>query len=153
MGMSLPLKTSKQFLNLIEVSERLPGEFPHLRTTVLAQMALESGWGTSDLAKNHLNYAGMKWREIMNRYAVPVSYAAHDGRTRYCKFNSNLDFWNGYWHRLDAMSAYDGWRDHTATGDDFIAFIGPIWVGLTEAARNQEYVQKVRDVRARNFGS
>lgn len=150
--LSLPLKTSKQFTDLIDVTGEHPCEFPHLRETVLAQMALESGYGTSDLAKQHLNFAGMKWREIMSRFASPISYEANDGRTKYCKFSTVLNFWNGYWHRLDAMSAYDGWRDHTKNGDDFIAFIGPIWLGL-RPSQNKEYVKKVLNVRARMFGA
>lgn len=150
--MPLPLKTTKAFVELIKHAEDTPGEFPQLASTVLAQMALESGWGTSGLASQYFNYAGMKWREMMSRHATPVLYKAWDGPTKYCKFKNNSEFWNGYWHRLDAHTSYDGWREHTKTGDDFIRFVGPIWLGMSRE-HNAEYVEKVRDIRARHFPS
>ena len=149
--LSLPFKTSKQFLELIDVTDRYPSEFPHLRPTMLAQMALESGWGTSALARDHYNFSGMKWREMMNGYATPVVYKAWDGTAKYCKFENAKAYWDGYWHRLDANTAYDGWRDHTNTGDAFIGFIGPIWLGLS-AKQNCKYVQEVLNIRQQNFG-
>ena len=112
-------------------------EFPHLRGVVLAQWALECGYGKTVLAEQHLNFAGMKWRELMRPYAVPVSYEAHDGRTDYCKFPSLDKFIEGYWARLDLVSAYAGWREHTGSPEDFIGFIAEIW------APKQSYETKV----------
>lgn len=122
-----------------------PIEFPHLKAVTLAQWAKESGWGTSRLAAQYLNYAGAKWREYMRDYATPIMYAAHDGKTRYCEFRSHAHFIDGYWARLDIEPAYEGWRDHTETPESFIAFVGPIWVtGEREpSAAGDRYVEDV----------
>jgi hypothetical protein len=103
-------------------------EFPHLKGISLAQWARESGWGTSNLARDHRNYAGMKWRNTDSQFGSARSYTAHDGRTQYTHFNRDIDFIRAYWARLDT-APYKGWRDHVTTAEDFIAFIGPTWVG------------------------
>ena len=101
-------------------------EFPQLRAVSLAQWLVESGRGTSDLARLHLNFAGLKWRNEMAPHATKVSYGAHDGTDFYCAFASLEKFIAGYWAFL-ARSPYKGWRDHVATPDAFIRFIGPIY--------------------------
>lgn len=150
--MNLPKNATAQFVLLVDRVQEHPTEFPELRNTVLAQWALESGWGTSDLARKHFNYAGMKWRDGMYTVAKPVSYLAHDGRTKYCHFENNAMFIEGYWRRLDLINAYDGWRERaTKSANHFINFIGPIWLGLTPE-KNQEYVRKVLAIRDQAFG-
>ena len=47
--------------------------FPSLKAVTLAQWILESRRGTSDLATQHLNFAGLKWRAEMVGFAIPVS--------------------------------------------------------------------------------
>jgi hypothetical protein len=118
-------------------------EFPHLKAVTLAQWALESGYGKSNLASQHLNFAGMKWREVMRPFATSVAYQAHDGLTDYCKFANNDKFIEGFWARLDLMSPYNGWRNHTATPEAFIGFIAEIW------APKQNYRNKVLEVLSR----
>jgi hypothetical protein len=76
-------------------------------------------------------------------YASPVSYEAHDGRTDYCKFPSLEKFIEGYWARLDLVSAYAGWRENTDSPEAFIGFIAEIW------APRQNYESKVLDVYSR----
>ena len=90
-----------------------PIEAPGLKLVTLAQWALESGFGTSDLATQHLNLGGLKFRARVNRdrpLAVPVDYLAHDGLDTYCKFASLDDFFDGYWAFIDNGGIYDGWR-------------------------------------------
>ena len=101
-------------------------EFPQLRAVSLAQWLVESGRGTSDLAKLHRNFAGLKWRSEMAPYATKISYAAHDGTDFYCDFASLEKFIAGYWAFLE-RSPYKGWKDHVATPAAFIQFIGPIY--------------------------
>jgi hypothetical protein len=101
-------------------------EFPNLRPVTIAQWTLESGYGRSRLASDFRNLAGLKWRSEMTGYATPVEYEAHDGTEKYCKFASLKKFIAGYWHFLD-RSPYDGWRDHAASAEAFIRFIGPIY--------------------------
>lgn len=133
---------SKEFLQLVDVYAKSRIEYPNLRTVTLAQWALESGWGKSDLAKRHHNYAGMKWRPSMAPYGRPVSYKAHDGETEYVHFFDDAHYVAGYWKRLDLITNYQGWRGRTNTAEDFIGFIGPIWLGLS-AKENAEYVANV----------
>jgi N-acetylmuramoyl-L-alanine amidase len=101
--------------------------FPTLKPVTLAQWILESGRGTSRLAIEHLNFAGLKWRSEMVGFATPVAYEAHDGLDFYCKF-ANLDaFIVGYWKFL-SRSPYDGWEERAEESPEaFIRFIGPIY--------------------------
>lgn len=149
---TFPKNATDQFCYLCDAVMELDTEFPDLRKTVLAQWALESGWGTSDLARKHFNYAGMKWREGMASVATPVVYTAHDGKTKYCKFDNNYRFIEGYWRRLDLINAYDGWRDAaTKSPLHFINYIGPIWLGMSPQ-HNQQYVRKILAIRDLSFG-
>jgi N-acetylmuramoyl-L-alanine amidase len=118
-------------------------DHPHLKGISFAQWALESGRGTSQLARNHLNFAGMKWRPFMSDVATKVWYNAHDGGDFYCKFASLEDFIAGYWLRLDRHPSYQGWRQAAATPEAFINFIGPIWA---PPSANPNYVPKVLDI-------
>lgn len=99
---------------------------PKLRAVTLAQWLLESGRGTSALAKLHYNFGGLKWRKEMTGYATKIEYEAHDGVDFYCKFATLESFINGYWRFLE-RAPYSGWEDHTESGEDFIRFIGPIY--------------------------
>src|SRR5262245_19888610 len=52
---------TEQFKSLVRdyLDEQI--EFPALREVTIAQWTLESGYGGSDLAKEFLNFAGLKW--------------------------------------------------------------------------------------------
>jgi N-acetylmuramoyl-L-alanine amidase len=138
----LPSIAHECFLGLTDVYTKTVIEYPKLRSVTLAQWGLESGYGKSDLAIKHHNYAGMKWRQSMVPYGYPAPYKAHDGQEFYVHFRDDAHFIAGYWKRLDMISNYDGWRAHTKTPEDFIGFIGPIWLGLS-AKENAEYVANV----------
>jgi N-acetylmuramoyl-L-alanine amidase len=99
---------------------------PNLRAVTLAQWMLESGRATSELAKQHYNFGGLKWRREMSPYATRVAYEAHDGVDYYCKFATLESFVNGYWAFLN-RSPYSGWEGHAGSDSDFIQFIGAIY--------------------------
>jgi N-acetylmuramoyl-L-alanine amidase len=137
--MPLPKTVHSGFRDLVSVYKRTPIEFPHLKRVSTAQWALESGWGKSNLAIDHYNFGGAKWRSYMKPYGWAVSYEAHDGEVEYCHFQTFEKWIAGYWARFDLEPAYKGWRKHTGTGDQFIRYIGPTWVGTGEA----KYVRDV----------
>ena len=116
------------FNDLLSIYRATPVEFPQLKPASVAMWILESARGASELAAEHLNFAGMKWRTEMKPYGRRVNYDAHDGDGYYCKFNSLSDFIAGYWRFLD-RSPYDGWRDHVATPEAFLQYIAPTWAG------------------------
>lgn len=94
-------------------------DYPSLKAVTLAQWALESARGTSKLAKDHYNFAGLKYRDRMQDYADPVQYQAHDGLDTYCSFDSLADFIKGYWHFISS-GPYDGWKNFA---DDPVGYI------------------------------
>jgi N-acetylmuramoyl-L-alanine amidase len=96
---------------------------PQLKAVTLAQWLLESGRGTSDLAKLHYNFGGLKWRPEMGLFATKIRYQAHDGADDYCKFASLESFISGYWAFI-GRPPYSGWEQHVATGEDYIRYIG-----------------------------
>ena len=119
---------------------------PDLKVVTLAQWALESSWGTSGLATEHYNFAGMKGiSEIghLSDIATTVNYQAHDGWDRYLRFGSLQNFITGYWRFLE-RSPYRGWKQHTAAEADFISFIASKW-----APHDRQYVTKVIEIAGR----
>ena len=114
-------------------------EHPQLRAVSLAQWMLESGRASSKLATEHLNFGGLKWRSEMTPFATRVTFTAHDGEDDYCKFASIDKFIAGYWAFLE-RTPYTGWKQHAASGESFIRFIGPIY---TPSAGYAEKVLKL----------
>lgn len=142
----LPPNATEDFAELLKVADATEIEFPHLKRIVAAQWALECGWGTSKLAHTHRNYAGAKWRAWLNDFgAKPVSYAAWDGVDVYAEFDSHASFIKAYWARFDKVSAYQDWRNHTATPEAFMAYIGPIWVAVSPD-HGRKYVKNVERI-------
>lgn len=124
-----------QFRSLVSTYRQMDIEFPILKAITVAQWIHESGRGSSKLAKDHNNYAGLKWRKEMKGIATQVIYHAHDGTEPYCAFASPPDFVTGYWRFLD-RAPYKGWREHANSGDTFIRFIGPIYTPTESYAEN-----------------
>lgn len=96
---------------------------PNLKEVTLAQWILESGRATSELATEHFNFGGLKWRSEMSPFATRVTYEAHDGVDDYCKFANIESFIRGYWAFI-GRAPYAGWEDHAGSGEDYIRFIG-----------------------------
>ncbi|WP_414550703.1 glucosaminidase domain-containing protein [Anabaena sp. CCY 0017] len=132
---------SELFNQLVKAYAEKRINFPQLKEITIAQWLLESARGSSSLAVKHLNFGGLKWREEMKDFATAVDYEAHDGKEKYCKFESIDKFIEGYWRFLD-RSPYTGWRDHVDSPENFISFIGPIY------ASDSNYVAKVLNLLA-----
>jgi len=95
---------------------------PRLRAVTLAQWIVESGRGSSDLALQHNNFGGLKWRDEMSGIATKVRYGAHDGFDDYCAFPSVETFIAGYWAFIQ-RDVYKGWRDHAEDPVGYINFL------------------------------
>ncbi len=131
---------SDKWKKLIEEYAKADIEAPSLKVATLAQWALESGFGTSDLAQRHNNFAGLKYRQRMSSVAEPVDYTAHDGEDTYCKFSSVKKFIAGYWHFISS-GPYGDW---TLYSDDPIGYIR--YLHQQGYATDERYVVKVRDL-------
>lgn len=127
---------SPNFTNLVQVYKTFPLEFPQLRAVTLAQWILESGRGGSQLSQLYFNYAGLKYRVQMERFATPVFYQANDGGDYYCSFADNASFIRGFWRFLD-RPPYAGWREKARTPEEYLNFIAPRY------STNPAYVDKV----------
>ena len=95
----------------------------------LAQAGLECSLFNdtpSELATNHLNFWGLKWREEMAGIAQPVVYSAHDGAELYCKFKSYQDAASGYESFIN-RKPYQGYDKRLTDVCCYLAFIGPIF--------------------------
>jgi hypothetical protein len=107
---------------LVSEYKRANIEHPPLKAVTLAQWALESGRGTSPLAKQHNNFGGLKFRDRMQGFAEPVEHPAHDGVDTYCKFTNPKSFIAGYWHFID-KGPYDGWKNFGLDPVGYIAHL------------------------------
>jgi len=114
-----------------------------LKLVTLAQWALESGFGESELATEHNNFGGLKYRARMADHASPIDYTAHDGVDTYCKFDTIENFIAGYWHFIES-GPYDGWA---AFGDDPLGYIRHIH--SKGYAGDPNYVSKVASLHDR----
>jgi N-acetylmuramoyl-L-alanine amidase len=91
-----------------------------LKVASLAQWMLESARGTSKLANEHFNFAGLKYRARMRDHAKPVDYRGRDGDlTTYCAFESVGSFVLGYWHFI-RTGPYEDWETHRNDGAGYI---------------------------------
>jgi N-acetylmuramoyl-L-alanine amidase len=96
---------------------------PQLKIASLAQWIVESARGTSRLAREHLNFGGLKFRERMKDHAGFVDYQGADGeQTLYCKFDSLPQFFDGYWHFIES-GPYHGWQDYSEDAAGYIRHI------------------------------
>ncbi|MDW9547912.1 N-acetylmuramoyl-L-alanine amidase [Sinorhizobium meliloti] len=134
-GNETPVSTV--WVDLIAYYASFKGVPDGLRVASLSQWILESGRGTSKLAREHLNFGGLKYRERMVGYASPVDYTGTDGdATTYCRFSSVAEFVAGYWHFIRS-GPYDGWDQ---LGDDGVGYIRHISASY---AGDTQYVGKV----------
>ncbi len=113
------IEPSPQWLALVETYRPMRIAHPALKGVTLAQWALESSWGTSRLATEYNNFAGMGYRRELWWYARPVTHTTSDGERTYCHFRSHKAFIRGYWRFL-GRRRYRGWQAH---GNDPEAFL------------------------------
>jgi hypothetical protein len=130
------------FEALVEIYKAKSVKFPKLKGVTLAQWALESGWGSSKLSKHYFNFAGLKFRPEMSKYAMSVEYTAHDGVDQYCRF-CNIDaFIDGYWGFI-ARPPYRGFDKYSEDPKGYIEFLKSCGY-----ASDPNYVDKVLRVYA-----
>ena len=134
---------TRRFLDLVKLYADYPIDHPQLKPITIAQWLHETGWGDSDLAKIHNNYAGLKWRSEMQGFATPVKYKARDGWDTYCAFTDLTAFLRGYWRFIE-RKPYDGWEEHTGSGADYISFLKECGY-----AGDPDYVRKVLDLESK----
>lgn len=123
--------------DLVSTYRAYSGVSAALKTVSLAQWIVESGRGGSELARRHLNFGGIKFRDRMAGHASPVDYTGSDGEsTVYCKFSSATEFIAGYWHFI-ASGPYEGWDRFQEDGAGYLRHIAPRYAGDTS------YITKV----------
>lgn len=128
------------FKDYVDAVAKTAIEFPQLKAAMLAQSIMESGRQDTELAKQHNNFHGMKFRPEMQGFATKVYYKTDSeptGGADFCKFESKEAEVKGYWHFL-TRSPYAGWKDHAQNASSFLAFICPIWcpAGYTAEWKN-----------------
>lgn len=141
-------------VNFIELARAIAStktEFPHLKEIILAQAILESGRGTTKLAKEHLNFWGLKYRPEMVAIATKVYYSTDSeptGGAEFCKFKSHSDAVLGYWQFIN-REPYVGYRNNVVTQELYLKFIGKTfcppgysaaWVAVHGGKNYHEYI-------------
>ncbi len=129
-----------QWTQLIDAVREQDVPAPLLRPVLLAQCIVESARGTSRLALDHGNFAGIKWRPEMKGHGTKVQYGAHDGVDDYCAFDSPAAFVRAYGAFID-RSVYDGWRAFENDPEGYIAFLKS-----RNYAADPDYVAKILGV-------
>jgi N-acetylmuramoyl-L-alanine amidase len=125
----------ERLLSAYRSSESVSDE---LKKASLAQWIIESGRGQSPLAKEHLNFAGLKYRARMSSHCKPVDYTGSDGDAEtYCKFSSIEKFIDGYWHFIKS-GPYEQWSKFTNDGAGYVRY-----VKTKGYAADPHYVEKV----------
>ncbi len=133
------MKYTKRFLKLISNFSNYESNYRNIYPACVAKFILESGRGSSKLAKKHRNFAGMKWRKELSGVASKVLVNAPSETAYFCSFKTIDDFVTGYWLFLD-RAPYEGWEEHTDDPEEFIDFVGPIW------AADPAYTEKLKDL-------
>jgi len=136
----LVLNANSDFENMVKTYANTQIEYPSLKPVTLAMMMLESGRGTSRLAIEHKNFAGLKYRKQIGNYAYKVRYKASDGYDDYSAFKSHEDFIKGFWAFLD-RSPYEGWRKSAYSPEAFLKKISPAYCPF-----NKNYVRQVMNL-------
>jgi hypothetical protein len=114
--------TAKRSVDLTTIN---PAHYDHLKEITLAQWLLESARATSKLAKEHKNFAGLKWRSEMTPFATAKDIQVPSEPPppiEFCFFADIDKFLRGYWKFL-TRSPYKGLEDNTKTPENFIGFI------------------------------
>jgi peptidoglycan hydrolase-like protein with peptidoglycan-binding domain len=132
---------------LIRVYDGISAPEPQLRDVILGICAKESDFGRSQLARQHRNFAGLRWQEppgshesILELGATKVSVEQPGGPAReYYAFPTVDAFIRALWRRIRMGADLNGWNEHASDPDAFLAFLA---VNLRPDAR--DYVNEVR---------
>jgi len=129
----------KSFVEQMAKHELVPNE---IKPALIAQSIVETGRGTSNLFKLHNNPCGMKWRNEMTGYCIPVNVSVTSEPSGYgvfCKFATMRSAVDG-WVRFLGRAPYDGWERYQGEPESFLSFVCSIW------AADPEYRQKCLSV-------
>jgi hypothetical protein len=115
-------------LNLVRRYADYPVPYPALKPVSVALWALESGWGRSDLARIHFNFAGIAWWEELADFAAPIQYTAQStGVTSdYCRFASFENFFDAFWQRFERDPRFADLAANAGSPAAFLGYIAPI---------------------------
>jgi uncharacterized FlgJ-related protein len=130
------------FLTLVDSASADPA-FGGFQAVVIAQCALESDWGRSELARIHANFAGIPWSALFGEVAAAVPHPADPARGTFCRFLSTATFLRAYRHRLDNDTAFAGWRMASEPAS-LARFLGRTW-----RPGDAQYERKILDIVAR----
>ena len=112
--------------DLVSVYRSYQDKSEQLKIATLAQWIQESGRGTSQLAREHLNFGGLKYRDRMAGYATRVLYkgTGDDTPVYYCEFSSVTEFIRGYWQFITSPAApYQDWKTYSNDARGYLAYI------------------------------
>jgi len=113
-----------------------------IKPAILAQAIIETGRGKSNLFVLHNNFAGMKWRDAMKGYCIPINVAVTSepsGFGVFCKFATQSSAIDG-WLKFIMRSPYSGWERFSQDPEKFLRFICHIW------AADRDYLEKCLSV-------
>lgn len=102
---------------------------PEMKVACVAQAIKESGRGTSNLAKLHNNFHGMKFRDELKKYATPekVEVTSEDkGWDIFASFPT-IAYEIVGWFAFLSREPYKGWEAFKDDAEGLIKHIGHIW--------------------------
>lgn len=100
-----------------------------MKVACVAQAIIESGRGTSRVAKELTNFWGIKYRDVLEGLAVPQRIevtSETQGWDIFAKFPDADTAVKG-WLKFLTRSYYAGWEAHKNSPSDFIRHIGKSW--------------------------
>lgn len=133
---------TNEFMTLVGAIGANSSELAPVQAGVVAQWALESNWGRSELALFHYNFVGLRWNDTIEAYATKVQHPTAPEKGDFGRFLSPTHFVDGYLAELDARKP--GWRNHLGSSREFIEHIGDGW-----HAGNDGYVGSIANIIAR----
>jgi hypothetical protein len=123
----------------VEEIRRVESDFPKLKIPYLAQCILESGRGSSKLFQLAGNPTGIKFREEMRGFTVPIklSTPTEPQGEEWCSWNTPTEAFRGYW-RFIGRPIYAGWDAFTDSPRGYINHIAKCGY-----AKDPSYVEQV----------
>ena len=135
-------------------------EYPWMKEVMVAQAILESGRGTSVLAREHCNWNGQKFRDSLAhlggkkvRYETPSEPVREDGKRwdwffQFPTCKSAIDTWCAFWFRTEnAWTPYPKVRARDADvlkcAESFLTYVGPIYCPFFHDTHDESYASHI----------
>lgn len=119
-----------RFISAVKSSEMSDA----MKIACVAQSIIETGRGTSRVAKELNNMWGIKYRDMLSELAEPckIEVTSEDqGWDIFAKFPS-LEVAVKGWLKFLAREYYVGWEDHKNNSEEFLRHIGKAWCPAPE---------------------